>query len=252
MCTLSAVVDAHGLCVTMNRDELDSRERERPLAVHGDAPDRQWIGPVDARAGGTWIGANAHGVVAALLNGYMPRDAQLRDAPTRGGLVVAALAHARADRAADWIGNEHDVTQYASFTLVLADLETVRAFDWDGQRLVERRPPWPRHDAAMYTSSSWAGASVARRRQEAFSKWLAAARPLTANVPSFHLQGRGAPREWTPLMAREHARTRSITTLRVTKGGVEGQHWLVDAGEVDLAAPVGAAKIRRLGSLISL
>ncbi|TPV93742.1 MAG: NRDE family protein [Myxococcales bacterium FL481] len=247
MCTLSAVVDQTGLLVTMNRDELDSREPELPLAIHAqrDLADRRWLAPIDAQRGGTWIGANDRGLVVALLNGYSPRDDRLVGAPSRGTLVVGALAQATMHGAVSWVGAEHDLRPYASFSLILADLSGLRAFTWDGTRLAERTPPWPRRDAAMYTSSSWAGPAVARCRREAFSTWLARGQPKTDGVPDFHLIGRGDPAEWTPLMARPRARTRSITQLRVQVDEIRGRHWLVDHGRVELTSPLREVSLPR-------
>jgi len=75
------------LLIAANRDELYSRPASPPrIQVMEGA---HALAPVDDRAGGTWIGLNDHGVLAAITN----RRGQDQDASrqSRGGLVFEAL-----------------------------------------------------------------------------------------------------------------------------------------------------------------
>src|SRR3989304_5509280 len=68
MCPLIAlwrVVDGYDLVVGMNRDESANRPSEPPSLREGDPV---LVAPRDLAAGGTWIGANANGLLLALSN----------------------------------------------------------------------------------------------------------------------------------------------------------------------------------------
>jgi hypothetical protein len=94
---------------------------DRPWA----APGRHWadrpevIAGLDHTAGGSWLGINDHGVVAAILN----RRSSLGPAPgkrSRGELVLEALDHADAAVAAEALA-DLDPAAYRSFNMVVAD-----------------------------------------------------------------------------------------------------------------------------------
>lgn len=100
-----------------NRDEL----RERPWLP----PARHWddredvVAGQDTLAGGTWMGLNDTGVVAAILN----KKKALGPAPnkrSRGEIVLDALDHADAVDAARALG-EANGDAYRPFNLLVAD-----------------------------------------------------------------------------------------------------------------------------------
>jgi Transport and Golgi organisation 2 len=105
------------LLVAANRDELSSRPA-RPPARHW--PDRPHVrGGLDLTAGGTWLGVNDDGVVAAVLN----RHGTLGPEPgkrSRGELVLEALDHAEARDAADALSALAPAA-YRPFNLIVAD-----------------------------------------------------------------------------------------------------------------------------------
>jgi hypothetical protein len=100
-----------------NRDEM----RDRPWR----APGRHWadrpevVAGIDLLAGGSWLGINAQGVVAAALN----RINTLGPAPgfrSRGELVLEALDHPDAAAAAVALA-DLDPAAYRPFNMVIAD-----------------------------------------------------------------------------------------------------------------------------------
>jgi len=100
-----------------NRDEIIDRPWK--------APGRHWpdraevVGGLDVLAGGSWLGINDWGVVAAVLN----RTGSLGPAPgrrSRGELVLEALDHADAVDAADALSHL-DPDAYRTFNLIVAD-----------------------------------------------------------------------------------------------------------------------------------
>jgi hypothetical protein len=105
------------LLLAANRDELQSRPW-RPPARHW--PDRpEVVAGLDVQAGGSWLGVNDDGVVAAVLNrvGSLGPAAGKR---SRGELVLEALDHADAAAAAAALV-DLDPDAYRPFNLLIAD-----------------------------------------------------------------------------------------------------------------------------------
>ncbi|HEX5078934.1 MAG TPA: NRDE family protein [Geminicoccaceae bacterium] len=105
------------LLLAANRDELRSRPW-RPPARHW--PDRpEVVAGLDVQAGGSWLGVNDDGVVAAVLN----RVGSLGPAigkRSRGELVLEALDHADAATAASAL-TDLNPEAYRPFNLLVAD-----------------------------------------------------------------------------------------------------------------------------------
>ena len=119
MCTLIAllrVVPGYPLVVTMNRDEFYERPSLPPQLRPGSP---RVVMPRDARAEGTWIGVNEHGVVAALSN----RPSGLPDpsARSRGLLCLESLSHPDALAARSFAAKDADTRRYNPFNLLHAD-----------------------------------------------------------------------------------------------------------------------------------
>ncbi|MDP7456641.1 MAG: NRDE family protein [Alphaproteobacteria bacterium] len=120
MCTIIVLRrpgEAWPLLLAANRDETP----DRPWAP----PGRHWsdrstvVAGHDLLAGGSWLGINDVGVVAAVLN----RTGSLGPAPgkrSRGELVLEALDQAEAGEAARALC-DLSPTSYRSFNLVVAD-----------------------------------------------------------------------------------------------------------------------------------
>lgn len=125
MCTAVLLLrpgHAWPLLFAANRDEMSDRPW-RPPARHW--PDRpEVVAGIDELAGGTWLGLNDHGLLAAVLNrmGSLGPQPGLR---SRGELVLEALDHAEASAAAAALADLNPAA-YRSFNLLVADAE--RAF----------------------------------------------------------------------------------------------------------------------------
>ncbi|MBK1723503.1 NRDE family protein [Thiocystis violacea] len=105
------------LLLGANRDEMAGRSSRAPARHWDDRP--EVVAGLDLEAGGSWLGINDHGVVAAVLN----REDSLGRLPgkrSRGELVLEALDHAEADEAARALA-ELDPAAYRPFNLVIAD-----------------------------------------------------------------------------------------------------------------------------------
>jgi uncharacterized protein with NRDE domain len=117
MCSIVLRLHAYGVDIAANRDEL-LRRAWRPPAAYWP----EYLGVVaglDETAGGTWMGVNAQGVMAAVLNrhGTLGPAAGKR---SRGELPLLALAQTDAAAAAAEIA-ARDAGDYRSFNLVIAD-----------------------------------------------------------------------------------------------------------------------------------
>ena len=105
------------LLLAANRDELATRDTGPPGRHWDDRPDV--VAGLDREAGGSWLGLNDHGLVAAVLNrrGTLGPEAGKR---SRGELVLEALDHADAEAAAAALAHL-DPGAYRPFNLVVAD-----------------------------------------------------------------------------------------------------------------------------------
>jgi hypothetical protein len=101
------------LLLAANRDELRSRPWRPPARHWPDRPDV--LAGLDVQAGGSWLGVNDDGVVAAVLNRVGSLGPQIGKR-SRGELVLEALDHAAAKALADL-----DPDAYRPFNLLVAD-----------------------------------------------------------------------------------------------------------------------------------
>lgn len=118
------------------RDEFADRPWDPP-AHHWDGPHARLIGGRDRSAGGTWLAVDpgpGRPALAALLNGARLPPPEAGARPTRGLLALRALTEGGPRDAASVAG-------YDGFHLVLATLERVDIWSWDGEVLVQRRLP---------------------------------------------------------------------------------------------------------------
>jgi hypothetical protein len=105
------------ILLAANRDERRDRPWKPPAAHWPDRPDI--VGGLDIDAGGSWLGLNRTGVVAAVLNraGTLGPQSGKR---SRGELVLDALDYPDAVDAADAM-RQIDPKAYRPFTLAIAD-----------------------------------------------------------------------------------------------------------------------------------
>ncbi len=138
MCTLVILRrpdHAWPLLLAANRDEMLDRPWTPPGRHWADRP--EVVAGRDNLAGGSWLGVNATGVVAAVLN----RHGTLGPAPgvrSRGELVLEALDHPDAAAAAKAF-QDLDPKAYRSFNLVVADNRDaflVRSLGPNGHKVV--------------------------------------------------------------------------------------------------------------------
>ena len=119
MCTLAFYFQAfphYPIVAAANRDESLTRPSATPRQLWS-AP---WIyGGQDLLAGGTWLGINEHGILAAILNRHTGYPANPR-CRSRGILCLEALKHSSVRQAVDFV-NAQAPSDYNPFNLVIAD-----------------------------------------------------------------------------------------------------------------------------------
>ncbi len=139
MCTVLILCrseHAWPLILAANRDEM----RDRPWTAPGRLwPDRpEVVAGRDDLAGGSWLGLNDHGVVAAMLNRHGtlgPQDGKR----SRGELVLEALDHADAIEAGRALADLNP-DAYRPFNMVIADNRDALWLRHAGDGPVEVRP----------------------------------------------------------------------------------------------------------------
>lgn len=125
------------LVLAANRDEAYARRATAPTAedLHG----VRALLPRDEQAGGTWIGINAAGLIAALTN---RRDGEFdRQRRSRGLLCREILSQPNVEAAERLFAESLSLARYNSFNLLIADREEVALATWNGESQVTRLGP---------------------------------------------------------------------------------------------------------------
>ncbi len=133
MCTLffrHRPEDEFPLAILSNRDEQYGRPSG---GWEWRGSGEEWFAPIDLEAGGTWIGLNRRGVVAALTNIFPSWEGT--EFRSRGALVTDMLRLERAADAPATMANTFANHSYNKFNLLVADPQTAYVFSWAGGRL---------------------------------------------------------------------------------------------------------------------
>lgn len=222
MCTLTWLAEERGYRVFFNRDERRTRKLALAprLAVRAGV---QFLAPIDAESGGTWIAVNEHGLTLALLNGYR----HMRDPsapPPQGavsrGLLVSESIDCTSARDVEARVRARDLARFQPFLLLAFEPGLApRLCEWDGRALGVRE--LTDRDRPMCSSSS-DPAGADRARAELFAQWRAESRELDAALlerfHASHLPERGA---LSPCMHRADAETVSFTHIAVGEQAIE-------------------------------
>jgi hypothetical protein len=214
MCTLTIVpLEPTGFRLAFNRDE--SRRRPRALApAVSRRVERTCLHPIDPQGGGTWIGVNDTGLVAALLNVYPgPADALLAaPAPraSRGEIVPRLLEAATLEQAAAF---EPDPRRYPPFRVVLCHDGRIVDLTSDGSSIT-RRGPQRLIAPELRTSSGLGDVSVEGPRRALFEKLLASVDSVGAQ-DAFHRHSWIDRPDISVCMRRSEAATVSLSILDV-------------------------------------
>src|ERR1700722_779618 len=124
------------LLLAANRDEMLARAWDKPASYWPDQPDI--VAGRDHSGGGTWMGLNSAGVVAAVLN----RPGSLGPAPgkrSRGAATPMLVQHGCWGAAVAFLATE-PASEYRSFNMVVVDAAGAHFVRGVGEGHVEARP----------------------------------------------------------------------------------------------------------------
>ena len=128
--TLFRVHPRYPLIVAANRDEARSRPSTRPIEWPGKP--EIWAGR-DEIAGGTWLGVNGAGVLAAITN--RTEGTPNPDLPSRGQLCLAVLRQPTLTGARALVATELAARRYNPFNLLCATVDEAWVTTWRGDSL---------------------------------------------------------------------------------------------------------------------
>lgn len=139
VCTLVVAFHAFEdapVAVAANRDERFDRPAKGPDIID---VDHGIVAPLDKEVGGTWIGYNDAGVLAAITNRWT--EGELAAERSRGLLVRDALEAEDAEAAVRGLQRDLERRSYEGFTLVVADATAALLVEWDGLLHVSNLAP---------------------------------------------------------------------------------------------------------------
>ncbi len=208
MCTASWLIHGTGFELFFNRDESRRRGPARP-PERIDLEGVRAIAPVDADAGGTWIGVNEHGFALGLLNAPSRPGGAPAQPRSRGLLVRGLLSARNAAQALERLAQEA-LARYPGFTLALFEPgrePLVRS--WDGVALAECAAHLP------LSSSSLDRARAQVERERVLADLLDGAAPERGVLTRFQASHAPERGPWSPCMHRADALTVSASQVRV-------------------------------------
>jgi uncharacterized protein with NRDE domain len=204
--------------VAFNRDERRDRLPAFPPSTHQLAR-RRAVYPVDPVGGGTWIGVNDKGIVAAVLNRTPDLPWPVPGGARSRGLIVPAVLSADDFAAAVRTAARLDPTHYAPFRLIVLRSRHAVVFTSDGRRLSSAAADVTR--PFLLTSSSLGDDMVARPRAGLFRALMDTQRSRWPGAQQqFHEYQWPLRPEISVRMERADARTVSRTVIEVIGGDI--------------------------------
>ena len=220
MCTVSIVPVFHGCRVVCNRDERRTRAAAHPPRVL--PTEVSWATyPRDPESGGTWIGVNDDGLVAALLNRTGTQNQSRVSPPSRGSFVPALLSCASIAQAMN-LYDTLDVSRFEPFRIVLAHRSIVAVLT--GNRTNHPAELFRLVRPVMFTSSSLGDAIVEPPRRRLFEQLVLGGDDWLHGQFQFHRHRWAKRPEVSVHMSRQGAATVSRTTIDVTSKNVDLQY----------------------------
>ncbi len=148
MCSAAWSFHEGGYQLAFNRDEKWARPVSIPPSLEADHP-VPGICSRDAKAGGTWLFTNRHGITLALLNAYPGDQIPHSGSKTRGDIPLLA-ATATNPRSLEKILLSQPWETYSPCHLLVLAERHISLFTWDGKTFTADPPP----ETPYLTSSS--------------------------------------------------------------------------------------------------
>lgn len=229
MCTMTWVFQDGGYELFFNRDEVKTRLIAFPPVIQ-EKNGVSVVAPIDADAGGTWMGVNDLGISVCLLNGFGVVDGTRSDFISRGKLVLDMLDIADANVAGERVC-KMDLTRFRPFSLcVIAPGHIVKMWNWDGKVFSSKadvKPP--------LISSSFRLDSVAENRGALFE---CLGRVDGKTLEAYHRSHEPEAGPFSVCMHREDAQTVSVSRVVVTARQVAFHYAPGSPCQTDFQPPV--------------
>jgi uncharacterized protein with NRDE domain len=166
MCTVVFIPKGDRYFFASLRDESPSRPKAVVPDIYKDG-DAVILSPVDAMAGGTWLGVTASGSVIILLNGGFEKHERKTNYRKSRGLIVAELLTSNLP-VEDW--NLMDMQGIEAYTLVVWSDGNLYQLVWDGENkysvMLYANIPYIWSSATLYDNQAMA------HRSELFQQWI--------------------------------------------------------------------------------
>ncbi len=173
MCTVVYIPQNGTSCFASLRDESPLRPKASMPQVN-DENEVKFLSPVDAYAGGTWIGVNDFNNVIILLNGGFESHTRKRFYRKSRGLIVLELLSSELP-VVDW--NLMNLIDVEPFTLIVFSDDNLFQLVWDGtnktRMLLDATIPH------IFSSSTLYLAKAKADRKDMFDNWIAMNPPVS-------------------------------------------------------------------------
>lgn len=166
MCTVVFIPKGGKYFFASLRDENPLRPRAAVPTIYKDA-DAVILSPIDAMAGGTWLGVTDSGNVIILLNGGFKKHERKTNYRKSRGLIVAELLACNS-LVKSW--NLMDMQGVEPYTLVVWNEGNLFQLVWDGENkhgvILKPNQPYIWSSATLYDSES------RNYRSKLFHRWI--------------------------------------------------------------------------------
>lgn len=174
MCTVVYIPNNNGTSYFASlRDESPLRPKASIPKIN-DENEIKFLSPVDAYAGGTWIGVSDYNNVIVLLNGAFENHTRKNFYRKSRGLIVRELLSCELP-VLDW--NLMNLTDVEPFTLIVFSDNNLFQLVWDGTNktriLLDASVPH------IFSSSTLYSQTAKANRKDMFENWIAMNPPIS-------------------------------------------------------------------------
>ena len=174
MCTVVFIPRGDKYFFASLRDESPLRPMAAGPTIYKNG-DAVILSPIDAKAGGTWLGVTASGSVIILLNGGFEKHVRQTNYRKSRGLIVTELLATNLP-VVNW--NLMDMHGVEPYTLVVWNEGNLFQLVWDGEHkhgaLLKFNQPF------IWSSSTLYDQQARTHRSELFQQWIAINTPVSS------------------------------------------------------------------------
>ena len=174
MCTVIFIPKGDKYFFASLRDESPLRPKASVPTIYKDA-DAVILSPIDALAGGTWLGVTAAGSVIILLNGGFKKHERNTNYRKSRGLIVAELLASNSP-VESW--NLMDMQVVEPYTLVVWNEGNLFQLIWDGEH--KHCLPLKPDQSYIWSSVTLYDRQARKYRNELFEQWIGMNAPVSS------------------------------------------------------------------------